>query len=71
MTKIDPVDAMLMQKHAARITMSKALKLSKSKAERARLKGWIEKGDEEIAALISIQKQLAGLRAVKRAAASV
>lgn len=71
MPKTDPVDAMLMQKRAARVTMNKALKRAKSKAERARLKQWIEKGDAEIAALISVQKQLAGLRAVKRAAAGV
>lgn len=71
MAKIDPVDAMLMQKHAARISMQKARKLSKSKAERARLTRWIEKGNHEIAALVSVQKQLLALRAMKAAARSV
>lgn len=38
MSKIDPVDAMLMQKHAALLTMRKQLTLSKSKKDRAKLR---------------------------------
>lgn len=68
MQKIDPVDAMLMQKHAALITMRKQLTLSKSRRDRAKWKQWIEKAEHEVEALIGVQKQMAGLRAVKRAA---
>lgn len=69
--KLDPVDAMLMQKHAALITMRKQLALSKTRKDRTKWKQWIETAEREVAALIGVRKQLDGLSAVKRAARSM
>lgn len=70
MPKLDPIDAMLAQKHAACISIRKAMKLTKSKREKGEWSKRLKKETAEIDALVSVQRQLLALRTMKAAARS-
>lgn len=71
MPKLDPVDALIVQKRAACISIRKEIKLAKSKRKQAEWTCRLKKETDEIEALVRVQRQLLGLRAVKTAARSM
>lgn len=66
----DPVDNLIAVKRAACAAIRKEMKASQSKRRKAQWARRLKKESTEIAALVSVRRQLIALRAIKAAARS-